>query len=862
MMTNSAPNKPNPENQTQALIPAESAQSARLSIMQSIALSWRWFLRDFRSGEVRVLFAAIVLAVCAVSSVSFLSDRAQRAMALQANQLLGGDALLKADSPIGTLQRGFASELTQAEVQSFNSMLRAGGALKLSDIKAISPGFPLRGAYQLSDANGKLSVTAGAHPGSGQLWLSRTGAQELGVKVGDKIALGASEFVIAALIVQEPDAALSYFSVAPRAIISLADLAATQLIQEGSRVVYRLVVAGEADAVARFSSRAQASLERGQQIETVQDARPELRQALARANQFLGLAALVAVVLAAVAAAMAAKRHTARHIDGCAVMRAIGASSGNIAQIYLGQLFWIGLLAASAGVVSAFALQALAATLLAKALALDIPAPSVLPALEGFAVGFVVLISFAAPPVLALRNVAPLRVLRKDLPGIQGGAWLSLGVGLAGIASLIVLKAGSVKLGLTILAGLLATLGALALLAVALIAAVYALRWRLTGPLRYGLANITRRAGASVMQTAALGLGLMVIMLLTLVRGDLLNRWQAELPVDAPNRFVIGLQPEQSAQFKEFFQTNGLAEPILYPMLQARFVQHNLIDITSASFAQQSDRARRLAERNFNVSYMATLPADNEIVAGKFWPVNSQTAEFSVEQGLADSLGWRLGDALAFDVGGQRLEAKITSLRKVDWGNFKPNFFVIASPSIAAELPQSFMTSLHLPSAKTMLSTKLVQQMPNISVVDVDAILSQVRRTSAQAAAAISWVFYFTLAAGILVLIGAMSATQDERLREAAVMRVLGASSRQLRLAQLSEFLAQGIIAGGTAAVAASILSGIIAEQILGISWRIDSKLMLYGSFAGVIAVVLTGLLTARGSVTRAPAQSLRALDG
>ena len=837
-------------------------KTAQLPILQSLALSWRWFLRDFRSGEVRVLFAAIVLAVAAVSSVSFLSDRAQRAMALQANQLLGGDALLKADGPIGDEQRSLASGLTQAEVVSFNSMLRTDSALKLADIKAISQGFPLRGTYQLADANGKISAIPGVWPAAGQLWLSRTGALELGVKVGDKITLGASEFEISALIVQEPDAALSYFSVAPRAIIRLDDLAATQLIQEGSRVVYRLVVAGSADAVAGFSSRVQPRLARGQQLETVQDARPELRQALARANQFLGLAALVAVVLAAVAAAMAAKRHTARHIDGCAVMRCIGASSSNIAQIYLGQLFWIGLLAASIGVISAFGLQALAATLLSKALVLDIPAPSAWPAFEGFAVGFVVLISFAAPPVLALRNVAPLRVLRKDLPGIQGSAWLSLGIGLAGIAALIVQKAGSVKLGLTILAGLLATLGALSLLAFALIGVVYALRWRLTGPLRYGLANISRRAGASVMQTAALGLGLMVIMLLTLVRGDLLSRWQAELPVDAPNRFVIGVQSEQAEQFKAFFQANGLAEPTLYPMMQARFVQHNQDSITSASFADQGDRARRLAERNFNVSYMATLPADNEIVAGKFWPLDTQSAEFSVEQGLANSLGWKLGDLLAFDVGGQRLEAKITSLRKVDWGNFKPNFFVVASPIVAAELPQSFMTSLHLPNEKATLSAELVQQMPNISVVDVDAILSQVRQTSVQAAAAISWVFYFTLAAGILVLIGAMSATQDERLREAAVMRVLGASTRQLRLAQLSEFLAQGIIAGSTAAVAATILSGIIAEQILDISWQLDPKLMLYGSLAGVIAVVLTGLLTARGAVTQAPAQSLRALDG
>ena len=833
-----------------------------LSIMQSLRLSWRWFLRDFRSGGVRVLFAAIALAVCAVSAVSFLSDRAQRAMALQANQLLGGDALLKADGPIGPAQRVLLGQLQQAEVVSFNSMLRAGSALKLADIKAISPGFPLRGVYQLADANGKISMQVGAWPKPAQLWLSGAGAQALGVKIGDKLALGALEFEVSALIVQEPDAALSYFNVAPRAIIRLDDLAKTQLIQEGSRVIYRLVVAGDANQVAAFSAQVQPTLTRGQQLETVQDARPELRQALERANQFLGLSALVAVVLAAVAAAMAAQRHTARHIDGCAVMRAIGASSGNILQIYLGQLFWVGLFAAIIGVVGAFALQALAASLLAQALQLDIPAPSALPALEGFAVGFVVLLSFAAPPILALKNAAPLRVLRKDLPSPQMSAWLALTCGLSGLAGLIVMKAGSVKLGLTILVGLGATLLALALLAFALIAGVHALRGRLRGPLRYGLANISRRAGASAIQTTALGLGLMVIMLLTLVRGDLLNRWQAELPNDAPNRFVIGLQAEQTEQFSAAFQAAGLSAPTLFPMIQARFVQQNDQAITQNSFAEQSERAQRLAERNFNVSYMASLPADNEIVAGKFWASNTRSAEFSVEVELAKSLGWNLGDTLAFDVAGQRLEAKITSLRKVDWGNFQPNFFVIASPNAARELPQSYMTSLHLPSEKFALTNALVQQMPNISVIDVDAILSQVRRTSAQAAAAISWVFYFTLAAGVLVLIGAMRATQDERLREAAIMRVLGASTAQLRLAQLSEFTAQGLIAGGTAAIAANVLSGVIAEQILGISWRIDPMLMLFGSCAGIFAVVITGLLTLRSAVSLAPAQSLRALEG
>lgn len=829
--------------------------------MTGLRLAWRFLRRDLASGEVRVLLAALALAVMVVTAVGFITGRAERALALEANRLLGGDVVLRADEAIGEAPRQLARELglRQTETWSFRSMLRAGEGLTLSEVRGLGEGFPLRGHYRVDTGSGEHA--SDVIPAAGTVWLTRAGAELMGLVPGDPVWLGRSEFRLAGLVTQEPDAAMDYFNVAPRVFVRLDDLPQTGLVQEGSRITRRLVLAGEDGRAQGFIDAMATKLERGQRLETMADARPEVRSALDRADRFLGLAALVAVILAAVAVAMAARRHSARHLDGCAVLRCLGASQRLISAIHVGEVILLGVLGCALGVAGGFIAQWAVAGWLGKVMGIAIPPAGGLPVVQGFAVGFVVLTAFAVPPVLALRRVPALRVLRRDIGTAEPGALTVLLAALIGIAALLWWKAGSPVLALTMLGGLVGTFLVLALFAVLLVAALRGLRSRLHGPWRYGLANVSRRRAAAVAQIASLGLGLMAILLLTLVRTDLIERWQQSMPTDAPNRFIINVQPDQLDGVRDILGQHGEISPELFPMVRARLSDVNGEAVSAESYAARGERATHLAEREFNLSSVAQLRAnDNTIVAGTFWAPGDTTPQFSVEEGMAKTFGWQLGDVVGFDIAGSHFEAPITSLRKVDWESFRPNFFVITPSGALGAQAASYISSARVASGDPALTRALVTAYPNLSVIDIDAVIEQVRSTADQVSSAVEYVFYFTLAAGVLVLLASISASQDERLMEGAVMRVLGARTIQLRLAHASEFIAIGGLAGLVAAIAASVVSGVVAVQLFEQSWAPDWKLALMGAGTGVVIVVCAGLWATRRISRMPPAQTLRAL--
>jgi len=842
--------------------------------MRTLALAWRQLRRDFSSGDIRILLAALVLAVVAVTAVGFVTDRAERALAIEANRLLGGDAVLRGDAPItGALHEAAnAPGLRRTETVELDSMIRVGAGdaadLRLGELRALAEGFPLRGEFRIVGADG-IERTAPGIPAPGTLWMSRAGASTLGARIGDDVGIGEATLRLAALVAQEPDAALDYFNVAPKVFLNIADLAATGLVQEGSRVRYRLVVAGEAAAVENFVETARAGLGRGQRLETASDARPEIRSALDRAGRFLGLAALVSVVLAAVAVAMAARRHSERHLSGAAVMRCLGASQRTLVGIHVGEMGLLGLIACSIGVAIAFALQWAVGGWLQSLLKISIPPAGILPALQGYGVGLVVLLAFAAPPVLALRRVPALRVLRRDLDATEPSAWVVLVAGLAGLAALLWWKAGSAVLGFAMLGGITATLAVLALLAYGLIVLVRRLRTRMRGSLRYGLANVSRRAGTSIAQISALGLGLMALLLLTFVRTDLLDRWRMSLSENAPNRFIINVQQDQVDPVRDLMATLGVGEPVLFPMVRGRLVERNGKSTSGADYVaragddpEEARRSQRRAEREFNLSSAATLRDDNKVTEGRFWSTAPVAApELSVEEGYAESLGWKVGDRIAFDIAGRRLEATITSLRSVEWESFRPNFFVLVSPGALDGYPASWITAVAVPKGDTAFTRTLVGRFPNLSVIDVDAVLDQVRRTGDQVSTVVEVVFWFSLAAGVLVLLAAISASQDERLLEGGVMRVLGGSRRQLRLAQASEFAAIGLLSGLVAAIAASILAGVVAEQVFDLPWQTNWTLAAVGGAVGMLAALVAGLFATRRVLYAPPSVTLRELQ-
>ena len=837
------------------------------STVRTLRLAWRQLRRDLGSGDIRILIVAVMLAVIAVTAVGFVTDRSQRALVIEANRLLGGDAVVRSDTPIGSSMRAAASAtgLTHAERVDFDSMIRVGEGtdanLRLGELSAMGPGFPLRGSFRIAGANGRERDTTDI-PQPNTVWMSRAGAETLDAKVGDSVMIGDSKLRLAALVLQEPDASTNYFDVAPKVFLNLLDLPATGLVQEGSRIDYRLIVAGDASAVERFSNTVRPTLVRGQKLEAIGETRPEIRSALDQAGRFLGLAAMLSVVLAAIAVAMAARRHSERHLSGAAVMRCLGASQRTLVGIHVGELAMLGFAASVVGVVIAFALQWAVGDWLARTLSLSLPPANWLPALQGLGVGMIVVLAFGAPPVLALRRVSAMRVLRRDLGGGEPSAWLVALAGFAGLAALLWWKAGSAELGGVMLLGIAATLAVLAAFAWGLIWLLRKSRSRLRGSLRYGLANVSRRAGTSVAQVSALGLGLMALLLLTFVRSDLLDRWQLSLAADAPNRFIINAQADQLQPMAAFITAQGLPAPILYPMVRGRLVAHNGRP-GGATVAKGDAMAQRLAEREFNLSSAATLRSDNRVVTGTFWKANTKVPpQLSVEQRFAISLGWKLGDRIVFDIAGQRFEAPITSLRTVEWDSFRPNFFVIASPGALDAYPASYVTSVRVPDGKTHFTADLVERFPNLSVVDVDAVVRQVRTTSDQVSMVVQVVFWFSLAAGVLVLLAAISASQDERLLEGGVMRVLGGSRRQLRLAQATEFAVIGLLSGLVAAVAASILSGLIATRVFDLSWQPDWALTAAGAFIGTLAALLAGLVATRRVLDAPPSVTLRELQG
>lgn len=827
--------------------------------MKVIALSFRMLRREWRAGELRVLALALVIAVGSVTSVGFFVDRVGRALAQQANLLLGADLALVADHrpEPSFLAEGRKRGLRLAQTVTFPSMVLFAGRNQLAEIKAVSAGYPLRGNLRVAERPFTADRTAREGPAAGTAWVDARLAGQLGLKVGDEVEVGAAPLRLAAILSQEPDRAGDLFSIAPRLMMNLADLPATGLIQPGSRATYRLLVADGEAAVASFYSWAVPRLNRGERLETVKDARPEVRAALARAGQFLGLAALTSVVLAAVAVAMAARRFTQRHLDSCAVMRCLGARQATIFRLYLYQFVLLGVGASLVGCLVGYAAQGALVARLGSLVATELPLPSPLPVLQGLVTGVATLLGFALPPLMQLKRVPALRVLRRELGPPAGSSLVGYLLGIAVIAGLLLWQAGDLKMGGYVLGGLAAAVIVAALLALGLMRLLAGLRGGAAVAWRYGLANVTRRRGGSVAQVAAFGLGILVLLLLTVVRGDLMHSWQSTLPPDAPNRFIINIQPDQVQALNRFFRRQHLPVPALFPMVRGRLVAINGREVRPESYTD--DRARRLAEREFNLSWADRPQTDNRIVAGRWWRVGeARTAQLSVEEGIAQTLGIRLGDTLTYSVAGRLFDARVTSLRKVEWDSFRVNFFVIGTPGLLEDYPASYITSFHLAPRRVGLLDEMVRAFPNFTVIDVAAVMDQVRGIMDRVAGTVEFVFLFTLLAGFMVLFAAIAASRDERMYEAAIWRVLGARRRQLVLVQFAEFAGIGLLAGVTAAIGAGGLQYALSEYVLHLPYLFNPWVLPASALASALVVGIAGVLGTWTALTRPPLETLR----
>jgi putative ABC transport system permease protein len=827
--------------------------------MHGLTLGARQLWRDLRAGELRLLMLSVALAVAALTAVGFLADRLQNGLWRDARQLLGGDAVVVSDqaAPADFVRHAASLGLQTNTNIGFPTMARAmpeqGGASRLVALKAVSPGYPLRGRLEVTPPRADI-------PPEGEVWVDPALLEALNLQTGQLMGLGDRQLRITATIVREPDRGAGFMSFAPRVMLNAADLPSTGLVQPASRITWRTAVAGQTSDADRFVQWAKAEIEarpvRGVQIESLESGRPEMRQTLDRAAQFLNLVALLAALLCAVAVALASRSFAERQLDACALLRVLGQSQRTLTLSYGLEFLGAGLIASALGVVVGYGVHMGFVLLLAGLVETRLPDATALPAFMGMGMGLTLLIAFGLPPVLQLAKVPPLRVIRRDLGGLQTHSVLVLAMGLAGFALTLLMVSRSLTLGLITVGGF-----AVALLVFAGLAALALWLLRRTVPseqsppwLRLATRQVAARPVFAVVQVSALSVGLLALALLVLLRTDLVASWRQATPANAPDRFVINVQPEQAKDFLTSLERAGVHSPDWFPMIRGRLVAINGREVGPNDFT--ADRAKRLIDREINLSHTTELPGHNPLTAGRW--VSEEADGLSVEQGIADTLGLRLGDTLRFDIAGQSREARITSLRKVDWSSMRANFFMLFPLAHMSDLPMTYMAAFRSPEGSAGFDNALVKQFPNITSVDMRSTLAQVQRVMDQVIRAVEYLFGFTLAAGVMVLLAAVGASRQAREREYAIMRALGASRHLLAQVQRTELLGLGWLAGFMASAMALAVGWALARFAFEFTWAPPLWAPLAGGALGALLAWAAGSLSLSGVLRQPVMQTLR----
>ncbi|MDY6980156.1 MAG: FtsX-like permease family protein [Pseudomonadota bacterium] len=821
--------------------------------------SWRMLWRDWRANELGILALGLVIAVTSITAVGFFTDRIERGLQEQSAELLGGDLVIKSRNAavLRYVDAVKESPLDVATTTQFRSVVLGEAQPHLVEVKAVSKNYPLRGTLRISETPFAGDTPTRAIPAPGDIWVDARLLYLLNTEVGQTVSLGEKRFTLRKILRYEPDRAGDLFSMAPRVLMNRDDLAATGLLGQGSRVTYRVLIAGAPESVEAYRSTLKGTLQPGEQIQSVEEGRPELGTALERARQFLGLAALISVLLAGVAIATVAYRFTRRHLDTSAMLRCLGTTQTVIIRLFTLEMLWLALLASTLGCLLGLLTQQVIAQLLDQLLLVRLPAPSARPLLLGYATGIVLLLGFAMPPLLALRRVPPLRVLRKDIatPPVSNSL-LYLAVLLC-MALLLYWQIGNVRLVSLVLAGMLGTLALLAVVAYGMIRLLNRLRTRVGMAWRFGLSNLSRRPVTSMIQVVAFGLGLMVLLLLSTVRSDLLANWQNSLPPDAPNHFVINVQPDQVDGIRQFFSQLGVENSRLYPMVRARLVEINGEPARADDY--EDDRARRMITREFNLSWAEVMQQDNTLIEGRWWTQEDHGKPLlSLEAGLAETLGLAVGDVVSFNINGTVTDFTVRNLRSVEWDSFNINFFTVVPPGVLEQWPANWLTSVYLESEQRRHLAELVRTYPNVTLIDVETLMQRVRQIMDRVSLAVEFIFLFTILAGLAVLYAAIQANQDERRFENAVLRTLGAKKQTLLLGLVAEFVLLGALAGLLAGLSATSLAWLLAERVFEFDYQFDPGVILLGLVSGIVIVTIAGVLGTRRVLTHPPMETLR----
>nr|WP_198286415.1 FtsX-like permease family protein [Stutzerimonas stutzeri] len=830
----------------------------RMPKARLLALAYRQLLRDARAGELRVLFFALVVAVAASTAIGYFGARLNDAMLLRASEFLGADMVLSGSAPASPeqIEAGKQLDLDHAQVVEFSSVIATEQDLQLASVKAASSSYPLRGTLR-SAAQPYEAEQPGQGPAPGEAWAEARLFAALELQIGDSIEVGSKLLRLTRVLTYEPDRVGDFYSLTPRVLMHLDDLEATGVVQPGSRVRYRELWRGETATLAAYQQSIQAGLQAHQRIETANDSNRQIGGALGRAERYLNLASLAAILLAGVAVALSAARFATRRFDASALLRCLGLSRNDALLLYTLQLAMLGVLASLAGALLGWAAQHGLFFLLRDLLAQEIPPGGVWPAAAGIATGLVALAGFALPPLAALGRVPPLRVLRRDMLPVPPSAWLVYGTAIFALGLIMWRLSLDLKITLALLGGgLLATLllGGLLLLGLKGMRRLLAgasLSWRL------GLGQLLRHPLAAAGQALAFGLILLAMALIALLRGELLDTWQDQLPDNAPNHFVLNVLPAEKDAFAERIAALSNHAASLYPVVPGRLISIN--DEPVRQLVSKESQGERAIRRDLSLTWAADLPKDNHLVAGQWWTERKATdlPGVSVEAELAESLQLKLGDRLSFTIGGLTREASVTSLREVNWDSFQPNFYMIFEPDTLEGMPATYMTSFHLPPGKERELVELARAFPSVTLLQVEALLAQLRSILAQVSLAVEYVLLFVLAAGLAVLFAGLQATLDERIRQGALLRALGAERRLLLRARRAEFGLLGAASGLLAALGCELVSALLYHYAFDLRWQPHPWLLVL-PLIGALLVGGAGLIGTRRALNASPLTVLR----
>jgi putative ABC transport system permease protein len=823
-------------------------------------LALRLLIRDWRAGEQRVLAAALVIAIAATTAISYFTDRLANGMLNSSAEFLGADLALISSRRLDAdwLDPAREHELRIAETLEFTSVVLHGELLQLASIKAVDASFPLRGSMRTSEVvYAGDSVTEGV-PQPGEAWVAPRLMQALDLAAGDFVEVGETRLRISRVLTFEPGQMRDVFGVAPRLLMNMADVPATRVVQPGSRLSWQYLFAGPPMAVSKYRKRVEGRLQAGQELLGVREGRRALGTALERAERFLGLAVLAAIVLAGVAVAMAVRRYSERHFDMSAMLRCLGATQGDILAIFLLQLLLIGLLAGVTGCLLGWLAQWGLVILLADLIPAVSAGSNLWPMLPGLATGLIILAGFALPPLMRLREVPPLRVLRRDLVPLPARSWLVYGMALLAVLALMWRYTQNWPLTLAVLAGSVAAVLVLALIGLGLLALGRYLNGHVGAAWRFGLNNLWRNRQSSISQVLAFGLTLMAMAMIALVRSDLLTAWQNQLPDNAPNHFAVNILPHEVDAMRDFLDGRGVPATKIYPMVRGRLVSINSVEVREAVTKEENNH--NALNRELNLTWADRLQADNAIVDGLWWLSGDAGQPLvSVESRLAARLGIRVGDELGFTIGSERITAGVASLRAVQWDSFRPNFYMVFPPGGVLEtLPATYITSFYLPSGDKQLLVDMVRQFPAVTVLELDLIMAEVGRIFRQVTLAVEYVLLFVLLAGFAVLFAALQNSLDERLYEGALLRALGASRRQLRAGHLAEYTALGVVAGLVAAMGTECLAWLLYSEVMHLDYSFKWPVWIAAPLIGAVLVGSAGYWGTRPVLQQTPLTLLR----